>query len=283
MVTVACGSSPSPAPTGGTPTSIATAALTEAPTATAATTEGALAEIRAAADATIAEGTVKLVQTVEFNGSSTIPDGTMATLDGATAFGKPTKLRASADFAALGAGQFDLIVDDQLLYMRGGIVEPLVGARKWLRVDLESDDPRAAGFKSLTTGQNDSSLLLYFLYGATDPVASLPDEDLNGQPIRRYSMPVDLQLALEQAPDEVASSLQANVASLEGQGAGTTLDAEVWIGPDALVHRVDYVYTLGATGGGGTMHVTCVFSDFGATLDLGIPDDADIVRLEDAG
>jgi hypothetical protein len=29
--------------------------------------------------------------------------------------------------------------------------------------------------------------------------------------------------------------------------------------------------------------VTCVFSDFGATLDLGIPDDADIVRLEDAG
>jgi hypothetical protein len=156
-----------------------------------------------------------------------------------------------------------------------------VGAGKWLLVDLRSDDPRAAGFKDLASGQNDSSLLLYFLYGAQEPVTALPDEALGGQPMRRFSMPVDLDAAIAAAPVEARESLEANVEALTTGGLSTTVQGDVWIGADGLVHRVDYEYTLGAASGGGTMLVTCVFTEFGAPLDLGVPADADVVALED--
>ena len=235
----------------------------------------------AAAAATIAKTTVSIDQTIEFQNNSQIPDGTTASITGATALTKPTRLAATADFDVIGLGSFDMIADDQLIYLRGSIVEEAVGAGKWLLVDINSDDPRAAGFKGLATGQNDSSLLLYFLYGAQEPIQALPDETLGGQPMRRFSMPVDLEAAVAAAPAAARKSLEANLSALKSGGLSTSVQGDVWIGADALVHRVDYEYTLNAGSGGGTMLVTCVFTDFGAPLDLGIPAGADVVALED--
>jgi hypothetical protein len=279
----ACGNNPATSPSAAAGTSAgASAAPSAAASAPASqsTSVGSLEDVKAAADATIAKETVSVDQTIEFTGNTQIPDGTTARLTGSTAFTKPTQLAATADFSALGVGQFDMIVDDELVYVNGSIVEPLVGD-KWLRVDITSDDPRAAGFASLATGQNDSSLLLYFLYGASDPVQALPDETIDGQAMHRLSMSVDLDVAVEQAPANAREALQANVAGLESEGMDTTVQADVWIGDDGLIHRVQYEYTLGSANGGGNLLTRCDFADFGEPLDLGIPADADVVDLED--
>lgn len=264
-----------PAPPTGAPVTVAPAT----PTAKPAT--GSLSDVVAAAGATIAKGTAVIAQTIEFNGNSSVPDGTKASLTGATAFTKPTQLAATADFSALGVGEFDMIVDNELVYIRGKLVEPLAGVGKWLLVDITSADPRAAGFADISSGQNDASLLLYLLYGGTEPVAALPDQAIDGQQMKHLSLAVDIEAAVTKAPAEARTALEANVASLKTGGMATTVAAEVWIGADGLVHRVDYTYTVGANGGGGTLLVSCAFSDFGEPLDLGIPADTDIVKLED--
>ncbi len=174
-----------------------------------------------------------------------------------------------------------MIVDDNLVYLKGQLVETLTGAGKWLLVDITSTDPRAAGFKSIATGQNDSSLLLYFLYGGKDPVAKLPDATLDGQPMHHYTLLVDAEAAAAAAPAEARDRIATNVAALKSGGMDTVLQAEVWVGADGLLHRIDYVYTLGASAGGGKLVVSCVFSKLGEPLDLGIPADAEIVKLDD--
>jgi hypothetical protein len=276
----ACGTpaaTSTPAPV--TPTAAPTVAPTAAPPTQAST--GSIRDVVTAAEASIAKKTAGIVQTIQFNGNATVPDGTKGTLTGVTAFTQPMQLAATADFAALGVGAFDMIVNDQLIYMKGTLVEPLAGAGKWLLVDLTSDDPRAASFKSLATGQNDASLLLYFLYGGQDPVMVRPDATLDGQPMRHFSMAVDIDAAATTAPAEARERLAANAAALKAGGMDTTVQAEVWIGADGLVHRVDYTYTVGAAIGGGTLLVSCLFSKYGEPLDLGIPAEADVVNLED--
>ncbi len=290
MVGCTTGPTPSPAvsaaPTAAVSPSPATptAAPTAAPTPSAApepTGDPLIGEIRAAAAATIAENTVTYEQTAEFNGSAVIRDGTTFSATGATSFGEPRQMTIRGDFTDLGLGKLRMILDGDLLYMRGAVVETLVDPGQWLLVDLSSDDPRAVPFLSLTSGQNDSSLTMYFLYGATGPVEVLPDDTIHGQTATRYRTAVDLDLAAEQVPEEARESLLDNIAALRTGGVERTLEADVWIGEDGLIHRVDYLYTVGRVAGGGTMDVTNVFDDFGAPLDLGIPDDEDVVNLED--
>lgn len=269
-----------PPPTAAPATPTAVPATPTAPPPTQANT-ASLEVVIAAADATIAKKTSAIEQTVTFNGNSQVPTGTSASIIGATAFTEPMQLMAAADFSALGIGTFDMTVDGNLIYLKGKLVEKLTGAGKWLLVDVTSTDPRAAGFKSVASGQNDSSLLLYFVYGGEDPVAVLPDETIDGQVMRHYSLKVDVDAAAMKAPEVARERLATNAAALKAGGMQGLIQGEVWVGTDGLVHRLDYTYTPGAASGGGTMLVKCLFTKLGEPLDLGIPADKDIVKLED--
>ena len=270
-----------PTPT-ATPTATPSTEPSASPTSAASSpATGAAGDMIAAAEATLAEGTVRVDQTLEFSASSIIPAGTSATTVGQATFDKPRQMRLAADLTELGQGPIDMVVDDNLIYMRGSVFEQLAGEGKWLLVDLESDSPAAAPFKSLATGQNDVGIALVYLYGVTDAEDTGDEEEIRGNATRRYAGTADLESAVESVPEEFREPLEEAIAALRVGGVGREVETEAWIGDDGLVHRVRYVYTLGPTQGGGEMETVIDFSDFGALIELGVPDEADVVNIDD--
>jgi hypothetical protein len=204
-------------------------------------------------------------------------------MTGRSSFGDPRQAELHADFEALGVGKIDMLIDDQSVYMRGGALDQVIGEEKgtpqWLFVDLTSSDPAVQQFSGLSSGQNDASLLLYFLFGTTGDVEEVGAESVDGAETTRYSSTVDLTRALTEAPAEVREALQFNLDQLETQGVETRLEADVWIDADQLIRRVSYVYRLSDTAGGGQMVTTVNLSDFGVPVELEIPDPHDVVDV----
>ena len=271
---VGCSASPSVSPSA---VESSTAAALPSPT----TENGATALIDAV-EATFAEGTVRIGQTIEFVGSSVIPDGTSGSAGGQASLEEPPQLRLQADFTEFNVGELVMIRDDNLLYMKGDVIQPMVGRGRWLLVDLESNAPAAAPFKSLASGQNDISMALYYLYGITGDVDASDGETIGGQPTTHYEMEIDLEGARDTIPEERAEALEDLIASLRTGGIDRSLDGEVWVGADGIVQRLRYTYRLGPEQGMGALTTVIDFSDFGAPLDLGIPRDDDVVPVEDA-
>jgi hypothetical protein len=244
---------------------------------TATSRSGAITE---AAEKTAATGSVALQMTVEFQGNSQVPEGTTIGMTGSSTLGDPRIAELHADFEALGVGAIDMPIDDQAVYLRGGVIDQVLrsarGGADWLFVDLASSDPAAQRFAGLSSGQNDASLLLYFLFGESDDVEEVGSETIDGASTTRYSLTADLEEALADAPAAVRDALQANIDQLEAQSVDTRLEAEVWIDEEELIRRVTYVYTMA---GGGQMLTTADFSEFGEPIELDIPDPADVVDV----
>lgn len=279
----------------GQPSPSATPVITAAPTPTLAPTptpvptptpEPTVDPLRLliwqAARDTIEKDTVSLDMDLIFNGSVSIADGTTIAGTGHAAFSRPMRVALTADYGGLGLGKLKLIVNGDLLYLKGDVLANLkVASGKWLLVDLSSSDPRAVPFLGITRGQNDVSVPIYYLFGAQSPVRTLDDELLGGSLSKHYAMSIDVEAATTVAPEASRANLLDSLAALRTAGVDKTIKADVWIDAGGLVRRVLYVYTVDRIAGGGTMTITYTFDDFGEPLDLGIPADKDIVDLED--
>jgi hypothetical protein len=282
VILMACAdAAPSPT-TASTATPAATPAATpsESASPTAQNGEAGQAELLAAVDATVEQGTVRIEQTIEFEGSSVIPDSSASGAGQAT-FSAPRQMTLTADFAALGLDEMEMIRDGSLVYMRGAAFDDLIASDQWLLVDLESEDPAAAPFMSLASGENDISMAVYYLYGVTGPVAISDGDTIAGQAARHYEAEVDLEAARERIPEDHSDALEDLIANLRVAGIERQIAAEAWVGEDGLIHRLRYVYELGRAQGGGSMSTTLDLHDFGAPMELGIPAEADVVRIED--
>jgi hypothetical protein len=163
----------------------------------------------------------------------------------------------------------------------GDAFKTLLKSGQWLLIDLTSTDPRAVAFRKVVSGQNDVSLVLYFLYTGVGQVTDRGTEALDGAETHRYTLSLDLEARSDSVPAIIRSSLLDNIAGLRVGGIERKLTADVWIGADGLVHKVSYGYTLGNLSGGGKLLSTYVLSAFGETLHLGIPAKKFIVLLED--
>lgn len=216
-----------------------------------------------------------------FDGSTLIPDGTFMSGTGQTSFGDPLRMSMDADFVAEEIGHLEMIVDDRLVYMRGDILAELVPPETWLQIDLDSNHPAAASFAEIVTGQNDSSLGLYYLYGATGDVVVSDGEAIDGAPTARYEVALDLDAAREQVPEDVLAVLEGNIAEMQAQGVAPQFDGVAWVNEDGRVVRASYTFDLGSAQGGGKMSATYDFGEYGAPLELGIPADADVVSIEE--
>jgi hypothetical protein len=210
-----------------------------------------------------------------------IPDGTRASAKGQASLGTPSRMRLEASFGALGLGRIVMIRDESLVYMRGKVFESLAGPGRWLVVDLESNHPAALELRSIASGQNDVSMALYYLYGAPDSVETSSGVEIRGQATTRYEMELDLEEARDSIPPDRAEALEDVIATLRVGGVERQLDGVVWVGEDGLVHRVRYEYRVSQSAGGGRMVTVIDFDEFGAPLDLRLPNRRDVVSIED--
>jgi hypothetical protein len=291
LTTTACGSTtPSPSSPGSTASPGAPAASipvlesaepTIEPETTTATSDQVQA-LRDAALTSVETGTVRMVYSVVFEGATTVPDGTFLTGRGQTSFEEPRRAHLSANLQNESFNDWEMIVEGRELYLKGDVVGEIVPAGRWLLVDLDSDHRLVSSFAGLATGQNDSSLALWYVLGAAGDVQIGEGESIDGQDTTRYALDIDLEEARRNVPESSAGALDDNLAALEAGGISTAVDAEVWVGRDGRVVKTEYVYTLGAGEGGGKLIGTYVFSDYGAPMDDVIPADAEVLRLEDA-
>jgi len=278
------GSSASAAPPATTAGPSATLApSSEAPSA-APTPFGEAADPQALIDAALAtvdDGTVRLLYEVGFLDSTLIPDGPFLSGRGQASFGEPRQARLSAEFSGVEFGDWEMIIDDRLLYMRGRVVAQVVPDDTWLLVDLDSDHRSVPDFAEIASGQNDSSLALLYLLGATGDVRVADGGTIGGAPTDQYRLSIDLDAARDRVGVQFAEALGANIDALATSGIDRTLQADVWLG-DGRVVRARYEFVLGRGQGGGRMISSYDFSDFGTPLELDIPTGDDVIRLEDA-
>jgi len=279
LMVIGCSTAATPTPT-APPTAVPTASPAPTPSPEP-TIDPLITSIQDAALATIDNETVSIDFNLAFNGNSTIADGEAFSGSGAAAFTEPRRLVMTADFTTLGLGEVRMIADDTDLYLRGTFLERLhVKRGKWLLVDLTSSDPRVVPFLGITTGQNDSSLVMYYLFGVKAPIGRLADEVVGGETLDHFQTVVDLDLAAEQAPEAARENLLDNIAGLRSGGVEREVQTEIWIGPDGLVRQVEYTYSVGRVAGGGTITAHYAFDAYGEPIELGIPRAADVVRLE---
>jgi hypothetical protein len=184
--------------------------------------------------------------------------------------------------AAFGMGSLELIAVGTDVYLRGKAFEPLTkNDARWLYVDLTSKKPATAEFASIAGGENDASLMVYYLLGATGDVEDLGTEDVDGVSTDHVGVELDLDAALEAAPEDARAVFIENIDEQRANGVVDNLDGEVWIDQDGLVRRVSYGFGLSAQMGGGEMTAVVDLSEIGETVDIDIPDKNDIVDLDD--
>ncbi len=276
---------PTAVPSSGAPSPVGSAVATGPVGPTPNTTTATGPEVQALRDAalaSVADGTVRMIYTVEFEGARTVPDGMFLNGRGQTSFGDPREAHLTANLLNESFGDWELILEGRELYLKGAVVDQIVPAERWLLVDLDSDHRLVPGFAALASGQNDSSLALLYVLGATGDVQVGEGESIDGQDTRRYQLDIDLQEATAHVPAASAQALDDNIAALEAGGISPQIEAEVWLAATGRVVRTRYVYTLGAGENGGSLIGTYGFSDYGAPMDEVTPPAEDVLRLEDA-
>ncbi len=242
-----------------------------------------VATILDAAEDTLASGSAAFDMRVAVEGSEQIPDGEISG-SGAASYEDPKLMHGTFDFGALPIGTIDVIVDERFAYLRGAALTGFAGdTDAWLRVDLTSTDATAQELQDLVSGQNDASLLLYYLFGADGEIESLGTETIGGVEATGYGVSLDLDEALARVPEAARESLELNLDEFTDGGIAHVLDAEVWIDGDGFVRRLAFVYELGDEVGGGQISVTSDLSAFGEPVEVETPSDDEVVDVEDIG
>lgn len=242
---------------------------------------GSVATIRDAAETTLASGSAAFEMRVVVEGSEQIPSGEISG-SGAASYVDPKLMHGTFDFGDVGVGTIEMIVDERFAYMRGEAFVGFAGdTATWLRVDLASTDATAKRLQDLVSGQNDASLLLYYLFGADGEIETIGEDTIDGVEATGYGVSLDLDAALARVPDEAREALGLNLDEFTDGGIAHVLDAEVWVDGDGYVRRLVFVYVLGEEVGGGQIRVTSDLSAFGEPVEAQVPADDEIVALED--
>jgi hypothetical protein len=193
------------------------------------------------------------------------------------------------------AGDLRAIVDGTDIYVQ----LPGTEEETWARANLDeliAGDVGFGGPAGLPFRSSTDNLMV--LRDAVVHASAGEEEDLDGQAATRYDLTVDLEQAAQEAAD--ANDTMAAVAEQSGL---TRLDMQVWVGEDSnsladqgteLIRRVSYSLDLSqadidaATEAAdvdaeptGVVTVTIDYADFGAHVRIELPDDSQVVDLDE--
>ena len=255
----------------------------DSPTPTASPEAGYSADdIREAALTTVNTGSAALDFSIAFNDNSIIPASAAIKATGAATFGSDRRSTLRMNTGSLGLGSIEFIENGTDIYFRGeGFAEITKDPLKWLHVDTTDDSEAGREFAAIMGGQNDASLIVYYLLGASGDVKTVGRDTIDGVECDHVTLRLDLDLALANVPPDAKDALVKNIADQNDMGMAGDLDGETWVCDDGLVRRVTYGYPLPSAMGGGTMAATVVLSELGERIRLVIPDATEIVELAD--
>ena len=181
------------------------------------------------------------------------------------------------------AGEIEMVTDGPDIYMKLPNAQAIGMPTAWVK--LRAEDMAGAGanqFSQLST--TDPARGLEMLRGASDDVREVGAEDVRGTPTTHYSATVDLERAIDEAPEKARAALQQQMDML-----GTkTIPVDVWIDEQGLVRRQTVTMDLSKmaqqAGAGQTpteMKMTLELYDFGTDVDTTPPPKSEVTDYKD--
>lgn len=172
-------------------------------------------------------------------------------------------------------GSVEMILDGDMMYMRMPFLEPMLPAgKRWVAMDLETVGKQAGvDLRALmqASQNNDPSSTLEMLRGVSEgDVEVVGQDNVRGVSTTHYRATIDLDKALEAAPEDGADQIRALV---QQAGVPNRLPVEVWIDDDGLLRR--YVQTIEMTVEGTDQPIgqslTMEMFDYGVQVDVERP------------
>jgi hypothetical protein len=182
-------------------------------------------------------------------------------------------------------GMVDIIVDGLVLHIRtdAEMLGSELPVGTWLRVDHDDPPPGHAELGSDLLAQREMSSLLYWLLGQNGKVELLGVEPSGRGELTHLRVPVELDQAIAGAPAWLEPAFERSVAAFRAEGGTDTgIDrADVWIGDDGLIHRLEYVVTYDLGGARMPTVIRVDLFDHGQPIHLPVPDAAEVIDAWD--
>ena len=248
------------------------------------------ASIAEAADATVAEHGMRIAlrQTVTLPGGGRMATSGSGVMDTRGQASHLTLRVTSAPDVVVGA--FDkndlvtqVITDHATVYMHSPQLSQLLGTgRDWVKIDA-AEIGEAAGIdvSGLTQSGQDPTQAMRQLKAVSGKVETIGREDVRGVSTTHYRATVDLRRFPDLVPRADRAAARAAVDQLiDVTGAGT-VPVDVWIGADDRVRRLAQKLSLDAGGASSAIEQRFEFYDFGAKVDIRVPDPGKVTDVGD--
>ena len=177
-----------------------------------------------------------------------------------------------------GDGTFQVITEGTKVYMNMPFLASLFGSdAEW--ISMQAKSAGGAGLPGVgSVGTGSPAAMLESLRGVSDDIVEVGTEDVRGVATTHLSGTLNMQRAIEDAPEAQREQVEAALSQLGG--AGDEIPYEVFVDDDGLVRR--FVMDLFAVAGAGevaegaTGMVSIDFFDFGTAVDIAAPPPEDV-------
>jgi hypothetical protein len=188
-------------------------------------------------------------------------------------------------------GELDMILDGSEAY----IELPATEDDDWARIDLEAllDTQVGVGGPAALPFQ-DPADNLRVLQGNVISATEEGTEQIDGEDTDHFRLVIDLEASVSDAPEDVQEALEETLARTGAQ----ELEMEVWIDEDDLIRQARYTLDLDqirvdeedvdngtdtgvAADPEGRLVVTFTYFDFGEDVEIELPDEENIVDIDE--
>jgi hypothetical protein len=182
----------------------------------------------------------------------------------------------------------EIILDGNVFYMKFALLSSLIpGGKPWIKFDLDSlASQEGIDLSQLqSVNQGDPSQTLEYLRAAGS-VEEVGTEEVRGVETTHYKGVIDLQKAVELAPEETRAQVQQSIDQLKEQSGLTELPVEVWIDGHGLPARIQYSFDGSIVAAGTESEdFTTIFSmelyDWGTDVTVEPPPASDVTDVSE--
>ena len=180
--------------------------------------------------------------------------------------------------AELGGQTLEVLLDGTIAYVHSPQLEAVAGA-PWARFDLTDTAEMLPGFNEAVEDTSGPLALMHELRGAVDEIEELGEEEVRGVATQHLRVTVDVQRAVDNAPEGRREQLRAAAEEL---GVPDRYPMEVWIDGDALPRRiVTVIETTDPNFGAITREMRTDLFDYGEPVDVTPPDEDAVVDFSE--